>query len=136
MPEFTPEDVRSVTNKAEQGCGNISAELNSMVLEDRAAFAKAIQNLNAQDRASNESGASGKGVNLPKIEFTFGVDAGKTEHVLDGQCTKDPSAWVMKGKTDIYDLPAKAQVLYFAPLQMAADSIDSSSRFVKKPENQ
>jgi hypothetical protein len=122
MAEFTTDQVRTVTNKAER-CENISNDLNSMPLAERVQFAKAMQDMNAADRQADK--------HLPKLDLTFGKDSAGTEHLLDAQCVKDPSAIVMKGKTDIYDLPRKAEMLYVDSWRMAADSLDSNARFNK-----
>lgn len=120
MADFTTEQVRDLTNKAER-CENLSNDLNAHHLSERVDLAKAMRDLNQSDRQENK--------HLPRVDLTIGVDAGRTEHLLDVQCVKDPSALMFKGKADIYDMPKNADRLYFNAFKMTADTLDSSSRF-------
>lgn len=132
MVEYTPlsddqiqTKARELTTKAEQS-QNVAKELNNMPFDERARVAHAMQAINDQDRSENKS--------IPKLEFTFQKDSGGQEHLTDMTSVKDPSAWVFKGKTDIYDLPPACQsaFLFFDQAKLTADINDSE--VIKNPD--
>jgi hypothetical protein len=113
--------ARDLTDKAEKQ-QSVADELNEIPFQERAQIAHKMADLNAQDRAANSS--------IPKLEFTFEKDLGGQEHLTDMASIKDPSAWIFKGKEDVYNMP-KATEGWLTPT-LTADTRDSD--YLRNPD--
>jgi hypothetical protein len=113
--------AEDLVGRAESGDKDgLSAELNSMTMEDRLAVAREMDRLNEERRASNPG--------LPDIEINVTTDTGGREHladvnVLEERSWYNPARWFGDkfSREDVYDPPGDE--LGSGMAQQAADAI-------------
>ncbi len=90
--------AKQLTAKVEKN-ESVSEELNSIPFPDRLIMARCMDEINTQNRATNDS--------LPDIQLTIANDGGRREHLTDMKAVTPGMIWATK--TDMHDLPKTAQ---------------------------
>lgn len=113
--------AENLVSRAESGDKDgLSAELNSMTMEDRLSVARQMDRLNEQRRASDP--------HLPDIEINVTTDSGGRAHLsdinlLEERAWYNPARWFGDdfSREDVYDPPGDE--LGSGMAQQAADAI-------------